>query len=37
MLSAAIELVLGLLCIGIAGRILIRLLERQRQAGRRNE
>jgi len=36
-LSAAIELILGLACIGIAGRILIRLLERQRESGRRND
>ena len=37
MIASAVELVLALVCIGIAGHIVIRLLDVQREAARRDD
>lgn len=37
MLTSLIELTFGLLCLGTAGAIVIRLWDKQRQAGQKDE
>lgn len=37
MIASVVELVLALICIGFAGHIVIRLLDAQREASRREE